>query len=116
MNHTTDTTSPARVSGVTSGQLLREARLRAGLTQADLEARTGKDRASIARWERDDVSPAFETLRDLLRACEFDLALVPFVRPNEDAELEEQLRLTPQERVDRFYGGKGRRRWGRRSR
>jgi len=92
---------------VTSGQLLREARLRAGLTQAELEERSGKDRASIARWERDDVSPAFETLRDLLRACEFDLALVPFVRPNEDAELEEQLRLTPMERVGRFFRAGG---------
>ena len=88
---------------MTSGQLLREARLRAGLTQAELEERSGKDRASIARWERDDVAPAFETLRQLLRACEFDLALVPFVRPREDEEIAEQLRLTRKERVERFY-------------
>ena len=27
---------------------------------------TGKDRAQIARWERDAVSPPFETLRSIL--------------------------------------------------
>ena len=90
-------------SPMTSGQLLREARLRAGLTQAELEGITGKDRASIARWERDDVAPSFETLQLLLRSCGFDLALVPFERPSEDEELREQLRLTPKERIERFY-------------
>jgi Helix-turn-helix len=40
-----------------SGSLLREARLRAGLSQGGLGERTGKDRAQIARWERDADSP-----------------------------------------------------------
>ena len=42
--------------------------------------RSGKDRAQIARWERDVVQPSFETLRELLRACGFDLetTLVPY--------------------------------------
>src|SRR3954467_933405 len=57
-----------------SGSLIREARLRAGLSQGDLGQRTGKDRAQIARWERDDVSPPYETLRSLVRACGFDLS------------------------------------------
>src|SRR3954447_15058948 len=88
---------------MTSGQLLREARLRAGLTQGELEELTGRDRASIARWERDDVTPSFETLGLLLRACGFDLALVAFELPAGDEELREQLRLTPKERVERFF-------------
>src|SRR5919206_2936809 len=88
---------------MTSGQLLREARLRAGLTQGELEELSGKDRASIARWERDDVTPSFETLQLLLRACGFDLALVPFAPPPDDAELREHLRLTPKERLERFF-------------
>ena len=89
---------------MTSGQLLREARLRAGLTQAELEGMTGKDRASIARWERDDVTPSFEALQLLMRACGFDLALVSFEQPSEDEDLREQLRLTPKERIERAYG------------
>ena len=56
-----------------SGSLIREARLRAGLSQVELGERTGKDRAQIARWERDAVSPPFETLRMLLRSCGYDL-------------------------------------------
>ena len=89
---------------MTSGQLLREARLRAGLTQAELEEITGKDRASIARWERDDVTPSFEALQLLLRGCGFDLELVAFEQPLADEELREQLRLTPKERIERVYG------------
>ncbi len=60
--------------------MIREARLRAGLSQGELSERSGKDRAQIARWERDVVQPSFETLRDLARACGFDLefALVPY--------------------------------------
>ena len=57
-----------------SGSLLREARLRAGLSQGDLGKLVGKDRAQIARWERDANSPPNETLRRLVRACGFDLA------------------------------------------
>ena len=64
---------------MTSGTLIREARMRAGLSQLELSERSGKDRAQIARWERDVVQPSFETLRELMRACGFDLetTLVP---------------------------------------
>ena len=65
---------------MTSGTLIREARLRAGLSQVELARRSGKDRAQLARWERDVVQPSFETLREILRACGFDLEtnLVPY--------------------------------------
>ena len=65
---------------MTSGTLIREARLRAGLSQVELAQRSGKDRAQLARWERDVVQPSFETLRELVRACGFDLetSLVPY--------------------------------------
>jgi transcriptional regulator with XRE-family HTH domain len=43
-----------------SGALLLEARLRAGLTQQQLAARTGRDRAVIARWEQEVVAPSLE--------------------------------------------------------
>ena len=41
-----------------SGDLIKEARLRAGLTQTELGARLGKAQSVIARWERDEVSPS----------------------------------------------------------
>jgi transcriptional regulator with XRE-family HTH domain len=86
-----------------SGSLLREARLRAGLSQGDLGERTGKDRAQIARWERDANSPPYETLRTLVRACGFDLSteLVPY----DDAPTERVqavLAMSPQDRLERM--------------
>jgi hypothetical protein len=86
---------------VTSGTLIREARLRAGLSQAELSDRSGKDRAQIARWERDVVQPSFETLRELVRACGFELdsALVPQIDADAEATLRESLDQTPQERL-----------------
>ncbi len=82
--------------------LIREARLRAGLSQGELSQRSGKDRAQIARWERDVVQPSFETLRDLVRACGFDLdmTLVPFEPDDrEAARLRKGLMRSPQERL-----------------
>lgn len=87
---------------MTSGTLIREARLRAGLSQVELSERSGKDRAQIARWERDVVQPSFETLRDLVRACGFDLeaSLVPYqVDAGQDARLQTALLQSPQERL-----------------
>jgi transcriptional regulator with XRE-family HTH domain len=96
---------------VTSGTLIREARLRAGLSQVELARRSGKDRAQLARWERDVVQPSFETLQEVLRACGFDLetSLVPY-EPDakRDARLEKGLRRSPQERLQAMLRARGR--------
>ena len=87
---------------MTSGTLIREARLRARLSQGELSERSGKDRAQIARWERDVVQPSFETLRELVRACGFDFEarLVPYqADTRHDARLQKTLERTPQERL-----------------
>lgn len=88
---------------MTSGTLIRQARTRAGLSQVDLAERSGKDRAQIARWERDVVKPSLETLRELLHACGFDLdlQLVPYQPPDPDfdARLRKERSRTPQERL-----------------
>lgn len=88
---------------MTTGTLIRQARLRAGLSQVQLSERSGKDRAQIARWENDAVQPSLETLRELLQACGFDLelTLVPFRPPDarHDARLQKALQRTPQERL-----------------
>lgn len=76
--------------------------MRAGLSQGELSERSGKDRAQIARWERDVVQPSFETLRELLRACGFDLeaTLVPFeAHPKDDTRLRKSLERSPQDRL-----------------
>jgi transcriptional regulator with XRE-family HTH domain len=84
-----------------SADLLREARLRAGLTQAELGRRAGKPQSMISRWERGDARPSLETLRDLIRACGLELT---FALANYDdsylADINEYLELTPDERVE----------------
>jgi len=87
---------------MTSGLLIREARLLAGLSQGELGARVGKDRAQIARWERGAVEPSFETLRQLVRACGFELKVSIGQREGDESEekvLRRNLRLSPQERL-----------------
>ena len=89
----------------TSGSILREARLRAGLSQGDLGLRTGKDRAQIARWERDAVSPPYETLQDLVRACGYELCSdLHEYRPFPAERLEAVRTMTPSERIERMLG------------
>jgi transcriptional regulator with XRE-family HTH domain len=86
-----------------SADLIREARLRAGLTQYELAERSGRERSVIARWEQGTVAPSIETLVALVRACGFDLPLelVPY-----DSSRAERLRknafLSPERRVLRF--------------
>ena len=90
---------------MTSGMIIREARLRAQLSQVELGARVGRDRAQIARWESDAVQPAFETLVELVEACGFELDFT--LRPRsagseEDARLRRNILRSPQERVRRL--------------
>ena len=84
-----------------SAALLREARLRAGLTQAELAERTDRDRSVIARWEQGVVAPSVETLIELVRACGFDLPLelVPH-DTSADAELKKTVMLSPERRLN----------------
>jgi hypothetical protein len=86
-----------------SGDLIREARLRAGLTQYELAGRTGRDRSVIARWEQGTVAPSMETLVELVRACGFDLPLELVPHDPSGAEwLRKIALLSPERRVQRF--------------
>ncbi|MGH3029868.1 MAG: helix-turn-helix domain-containing protein [Gaiellaceae bacterium] len=87
---------------MTTGELMRSARLRAGLSQGELAERLELPRSSIARWETDAVEPGFSTVRRVLQGCGFDLslALVPYEPdPEREARIREVQRLTPQERL-----------------
>jgi transcriptional regulator with XRE-family HTH domain len=88
---------------VRSANLIREARLRAGLTQYELADRTGRDRSVIARWEQGAVAPSVETLLELVRACGFELPLE--LVPRDDSSLErlrKNILLSPERRVQRI--------------
>ncbi|HVC70822.1 MAG TPA: helix-turn-helix transcriptional regulator [Acidimicrobiales bacterium] len=82
-----------------SGDLIREARLRANLTQADLGERLGKPQSAIARWERGQVQPSLETLREVVRACGLDLTfhLSTFDDSNTTI-IDQHLAMTPAQR------------------
>jgi transcriptional regulator with XRE-family HTH domain len=94
---------------MTGSDVIREARLLAGLSQQELADRAGVPRPSIVRWERGTVEPGFDMTRRVLRACGFDVSLVRY-EPDEAAEarLSGRLELTPQERVLAMLGKPGR--------
>jgi transcriptional regulator with XRE-family HTH domain len=73
---------------------------------AELGRRVQRSQSQIARWERGDVKPSLETLRELIRACGLELW---FRLSNYDdsylPDIAENLRLTPSERLDRAAPG-----------
>lgn len=84
-----------------SADLLREARLRAGLTQAELGRRAGKPASVISRWERGVVEPSLGTLRSLIRACGLELTFRLATYDDSYVEfIERYLDLSPQERIE----------------
>ena len=87
---------------------MREARLRAGLSQQQLAEVSGKDRTVIARYEQGVVAPSIDTLVEILRACEFDilLELVPYERELSERMVDLQ-RLSPERRLDEMLERRG---------
>ena len=87
---------------MTTGTLVKQARLRAGFTQAELAHRTGTTQSAIARVERGASEPSLERVRTLIRACGFDLDVSVVVADEAElASLRRNLELTPDERVRR---------------
>jgi transcriptional regulator with XRE-family HTH domain len=83
------------------GELIREARLRAGLTQSQLSELTGRERSVIARWEQGVISPPIDSLMEIIHACGFDLPLTLMpVDKSADEELREALLATPRDRIE----------------
>jgi transcriptional regulator with XRE-family HTH domain len=87
---------------VDAGQILKETRLRAGLSQRRLAELAGVTQPTVARIEGGLIQPTFERLLELVRACDFDLD-VRVVPLDEDAwtVAERGLAMTPDERLDR---------------
>lgn len=82
------------------GHFVREARRRAGLSQAELAARVGTTQSAIARVEAGRTSPSLEYLTRLVRACGFDIQARLVPSDDQDMILARgNLRLTPEERL-----------------
>lgn len=84
------------------GLLIREARLRAGLTQAELARRLATSSAAISRWEHGAVSPSYDAVVRAARAC--GLRLVPTLldmEPHDESLLDEGLSLSLDQRLGR---------------
>jgi transcriptional regulator with XRE-family HTH domain len=66
------------------GQFVREARLRAGLTQRQLAQATGLSQPTIARIESGTVQSTFAQVNRLVAACGFELRAG--LRPADDSD------------------------------
>ncbi|MGH9199122.1 MAG: helix-turn-helix domain-containing protein, partial [Acidimicrobiia bacterium] len=86
--------------------IVREARLRAGLTQKQLAHRLGTKQSVISRWESGSSSPTLETLAAILRAVGLELHLRLADRDDHDLTLALLNRaLSPDERIERMVQG-----------
>jgi transcriptional regulator with XRE-family HTH domain len=87
---------------MTSGQVLREARRRHGLTQQQLADRARTSQAAVSRIERDLVSPSVDTLAHLLDLLGEELALEarPIDYGHDVTLLQQNLRRTVSQRID----------------
>ena len=87
---------------MSAGELLREARLRHGLTQKQLAIRARTSQAAISRIERDVVSPSVEMLARLLDLLGEELVLEasPVDYGHDRTLLAQNLQRTAAERIE----------------
>jgi transcriptional regulator with XRE-family HTH domain len=87
-----------------AASMIREARLRSGLTQAELAARLGVSQSAVSKLERERSNPTVETLDRLLRATGHRLQMIaPAWSDGVDVTLlRQELDRTPAERIKSF--------------
>lgn len=86
-----------------TASLLREARLRAGLTQTQLARRVGTSQSVIARWETGGSRPSLEKLVRVVRACGLELRIgIAEADPDVGSLIDRNLTLSPAERLDQL--------------
>lgn len=83
------------------GDLIREARRRAGLSQTALAGAIGTTQSAVSRWERGHETPRADTLVDILRACGFEADVV--ARPRDTgidrAQIRNSLNMSVEKRL-----------------
>lgn len=72
---------------MSSHLLIREARRRARLTQAELAARAGTTQSAVARWEAGKALPSLEKLRELVDCCGLELVVSLAQEPPTEREI-----------------------------
>lgn len=87
---------------MSAAHVIREARLRSGLTQEELAARIDTTQSAIARWESGKVEPSHRMLVGLIEACGFRFAFRLDPDPVDDLALQSNLALTPEQRLDQL--------------
>src|SRR3970040_896658 len=86
-------------------QVIKQARRRAGLTQAELAARLGSHQSVVARWETGRSRPDLDTGMRAVRAARFEMGVS--VCPGDDPDLvliRRELGMQPHERLSRLVG------------
>jgi transcriptional regulator with XRE-family HTH domain len=80
--------------------MVRWARAQAGLTQAELAARSGVPQPHISRIESGDTSPRVDTTERLLAECGFELTVRPRLGRGVDrTAIREKLALSVEQRA-----------------
>ena len=88
--------------GTHGGDLIREARRRAGLSQAELATLAGTAQSGVARWESGRTAVSLDDVIRLVRLCGLDLELSLVPRDESDlAQAERLTTLTPHQRIER---------------
>ncbi len=83
--------------------LIREARKRRGLTQAELAELAGTTQSAIARLESGRTAPSFDDVIRYLRLMDLDLDFMIVERDDSDwIQAQRLLGLGPEARLDRF--------------
>ena len=87
-----------------AGSVLSRVRREAALTQSQLAAAAQVRQPLISRIERGRERPSLETLARLVRAGGYELVLEiePLPDPHDLSLLEVNLRLSPEQRIDRL--------------
>ena len=87
-----------------AASLIRQARIDAALTQAELAARAGLSQSAIARLERGGSNPTVATLANVIAATGHRLTLgATSQRASfDDGQLRERLAMTPAQRLANF--------------
>jgi transcriptional regulator with XRE-family HTH domain len=92
--------APRTIIDLAPGEIIRDARRRAGLSQAELARRVGTAQSALSRWERGHDEPRLSRLADVLRACGLRARLVFDDADVVDrAQIRQQLALSPAERL-----------------
>jgi len=94
------TLAARRLTDLATGPLVREARTRAGLSQADLADRLGTTQSAVSRWEHGHDEPRLSRLAAILAACgvRAELAFAPDDGVDR-AQIRQQLAMSPADRL-----------------